>query len=572
MDKDTKNKLENKPENSDQMALDDVRRVRILSPSALVLKRFMRNRLAIVGSVIIISMFLFSFLGGLLISYAQSQLFMKEEYILRDYAHATYSADILTTAAEGYKLSVTARGTLVAAIKKGQDTAKSGDESYSITPLRADASWLVDAEVVVASGRKLGSDVSLSLSDGFDLPDAFLAEAVAQFNADAESFTWDGTDYRFQSSGRQVLVTSQKTAVLASRLVLSVIEPGFKTDYDLLYGMETAIAAGRTSFDGYDLREINGGYVVSQNGADKFIASPLSVQPQMSDVVISLSFREAIENAIQTSAAEFTFENEDYTIAGANGVFAIKKEQVTQLISRFESPSAAHVLGTDGVGMDVVTRLMYGGRISLMVGFVVVFLMVIIGIVMGGIAGYFGKFLDSLIMRLVDIFNCIPTMPLYMIIGAVMDGNKVDPSVRIYFLMLIMGFMSWPYIARVVRGQILSLREQEFMVATEATGVRVSRRIFRHLIPNAIPQLIVLATMGLGDVILAESALSFLGLGVKFPLASWGNILNSVNDMHIMTTYPAVWLPAGILILLTVLGFNFIGDGLRDAFDPKMKR
>ena len=123
-----------------------------------------------------------------------------------------------------------------------------------------------------------------------------------------------------------------------------------------------------------------------------------------------------------------------------------------------------------------------------------------------------------------------------------------------------------------VRGQILSLREQEFMIATEATGIRTSRRIFKHLIPNVIPQLIVIATMGLGNVILSEAALSFLGLGVKYPLASWGNIVNAVNDIYIMTNYLFVWVPAGILILITVLGFNFIGDGLRDAFDPKMKR
>ena len=123
-----------------------------------------------------------------------------------------------------------------------------------------------------------------------------------------------------------------------------------------------------------------------------------------------------------------------------------------------------------------------------------------------------------------------------------------------------------------VRGQILSLREQEFMVATEATGVRISRRIFRHLIPNVIPQLIVIATMGLGDVILMEATLSFLGIGVKFPYASWGNIVNAVNDVYVLTNFWFVWIPAGFLILLPVLGFNFVGDGLRDAFDPKMKR
>ncbi|MBN2882011.1 MAG: ABC transporter permease, partial [Clostridia bacterium] len=130
----------------------------------------------------------------------------------------------------------------------------------------------------------------------------------------------------------------------------------------------------------------------------------------------------------------------------------------------------------------------------------------------------------------------------------------------------------WPGIARMVRGQILSLREQEFMIATEATGISVSKRIFKHLIPNVMPQLIVISTLSLGGVILTESVLSFLGLGVKFPFASWGNIINAVSDVHVMTNYLFVWIPAGFCILITVLGFNFIGDGLRDAFDPRMKR
>jgi len=153
-----------------------------------------------------------------------------------------------------------------------------------------------------------------------------------------------------------------------------------------------------------------------------------------------------------------------------------------------------------------------------------------------------------------------------------MDAAHVDPQIRIYYLMLILGVLGWPGTARLVRGQILSLREQEFMTATEATGISVSRRIFKHLVPNVIPQLIVVATMGLGNIILTESTLSYLGLGVKFPYASWGNIISAVSTVYVMTNYWFVWIPAGLLILLTVLGFNFVGDGLRDAFDPKMKR
>ena len=138
--------------------------------------------------------------------------------------------------------------------------------------------------------------------------------------------------------------------------------------------------------------------------------------------------------------------------------------------------------------------------------------------------------------------------------------------------MMRLGFLGWPGIARLVRGQILSLREQEFMTAAEATGLSVHRRIFRHLIPNVIPQLIVTMTMSLGSTIITEATLSFLGLGVKFPFASWGNIINDVNDTYVLTNYWFIWIPAGVCLLLTVLAFNLVGDGLRDAFDPKMKR
>ena len=215
---------------------------------------------------------------------------------------------------------------------------------------------------------------------------------------------------------------------------------------------------------------------------------------------------------------------------------------------------------------------MYGGRVSLLIGFIVIFIETFIGVIFGGISGFFGGWVDNLIMRIVDVFYCIPTTPILITIGATMDAMRVTPSMRMVILMALLGFFGWASIARLVRGQILSLREQEFMTATEACGLSARRRIFKHLIPNVIPQLIVSCTMGLGSTILIEATLSFLGLGVKFPFASWGNIINDVNDIYVLTNYLFVWIPAGICIVLTVLAFNLVGDGLRDAFDPKMKR
>lgn len=288
-------------------------------------------------------------------------------------------------------------------------------------------------------------------------------------------------------------------------------------------------------------------------------------------------FKEAVALAIQEGTESFLYTDaagteDTYLLSEKNGQYLISRFQETRVIDTYAQPSKTHLLGTDANGMDMLARLMYGGRISLLIGFVVVIIEVIIGVIIGGVAGYFGGWIDNILMRLVDVIYCIPAMPLYLILGSIMDHYRASPTVRIYMLCVTMSTIGWVGIARIVRGQILSLREQEFMVAAEALGISVGRRIFKHLVPNVVPQLIVFSTMGLGEVILAEATLSYLGLGIKYPAASWGSIINAVNDSYVMTNYLFVWIPAGFLILLTVLAFNFIGDGLRDAFDPKMKR
>ena len=236
------------------------------------------------------------------------------------------------------------------------------------------------------------------------------------------------------------------------------------------------------------------------------------------------------------------------------------------------APSLVHLLGTDENGMDIFVRLMYGGRISLFIGFIVVFLETIIGVVLGGISGYFGGLVDQIIMRIVDIFNCIPTLPILLIASAVIDSWNLSPDQNIYVLMIIITIFGWSGTARIVRGQILSLREQEYITATEVMGLPTWRKIFKHLIPNVMPQLIVSMTLGLGSVILYESTLSYLGLGVQYPKAAWGTMIASTNDDTILKYHLNMWLPAGLLIVIAVLGFNFIGDGLRDAMDPKARK
>ena len=252
------------------------------------------------------------------------------------------------------------------------------------------------------------------------------------------------------------------------------------------------------------------------------------------------------------------------------GVMIIVKEDP---INRLARPSIKHLLGTDEGGKDVFVRLMYGGRLSLLVSFIAVILTTVLGVVLGGIAGYYGGWVDNVIMRLCDVLMCLPTLPLMLILGTVLTENGIPAQYYIYILMILLSGFSWPGMARLVRGQILFLREQEYMVAAEAMGYSSTRRIFKHLIPNVFPQIIVSMTMSLGGMILYESALSYLGLGVKPPFASWGTMVSIISGgaKDIMASTWA-WVPAGICIVLAVLGFNFIGDGLRDALDPKQRR
>lgn len=235
-------------------------------------------------------------------------------------------------------------------------------------------------------------------------------------------------------------------------------------------------------------------------------------------------------------------------------------------------PSAAHWLGTDMLGRDILLRVMLAGRVSLFVALIATVISVVVGATIGAIAGFYGKWVDTLFMRIADIFMALPTFPIVIILGVVLSDLKVNPDDRIFLLMAIIGLLNWTTIARLVRGQILSLREQEFMQATVALGLKDRRKIFRHLLPNTIPVIIVTATLSVANAILFESALSFLGVGVVPPNASWGNMISAANNLIDLDKRPWLWVPPGLCILATTVAINVIGDGLRDAMDPKAKK
>lgn len=237
-----------------------------------------------------------------------------------------------------------------------------------------------------------------------------------------------------------------------------------------------------------------------------------------------------------------------------------------------KAPSLRHWMGTDQLGRDILTRLMSGGRISLTIGIASMTLSIIIGTILGAVSGFYGKIVDSIIMRFADILMSIPSLPLLIILAALMSEWKIPQESRIYLVMVMLSLVGWPGLARLIRGQILSLKEQSFMDAAEVLGLSDKRKIFSHLIPNTIPLLIVIATLGVAGAILNESTLSFLGLGVTPPTASWGNMIDAANSFMDFKNRPWLWIPPGAALLLTIISINLMGDGLRDALDPKMKR
>ena len=274
----------------------------------------------------------------------------------------------------------------------------------------------------------------------------------------------------------------------------------------------------------------------------------------------------------ESGKTEYAVATSTYTVDGVE--YTVRQTTEKYLKDNFLSaPSAEHILGTDNEGYDVFVRLMYGGRISLTVSFIAVLLITVLGVVLGGVAGYFGGAIDNVIMRLCDILMCLPGVPILLIISTILDASDIDAKYRIYLLMVYLTFISWTGTARLVRGQILSLREQEYMVAAEAMGYSTFRKIFKHLVPNVMPQLIVQMSLSLGSMILYEATLSYLNLGVKAPYAAWGTMINIIStNQDVLQNHWYVWVPAGICIVIAVLGFNFVGDGLRDALDPKARR
>jgi len=538
-------------------SLNDDRRVKVLSPGMLVAKRFIRNRMAVTGLVILIFMFIFSFIGGLVSPYGQDQFFYTDKTIRKSFGEAKENTEFRYGSNSDELFGLTAQAKAMLAIQQGKDTFNFSNHNYTMNKV-SDEMFTISCDGVMV-GYAAKDMVNADAADQ-KLSFEFNYQALTAYATGAKEFTADGVTYALAEDGGVTLDGADYAYI--SRYLVQAISPDVFLSRDFKDKLLATIATaqdGKATFTYTDESLIMDEPEQTEDGEN--------ANGQTSGINTEDPNAPKQDDTSNTATAEYDLE-----FKAATNSWQILQEKSSRQYDQYSFPNMKHWLGTDMYGMDMLTRLMYGGRVSLLIGFIVIIIETVIGVIFGGISGYFGGWVDNLIMRIVDIFYCIPSMPVIIILGAAMDASRVDPTVRMIYLMLILGFLGWAGIARLVRGQILSLREQEYMAAAEACGLSVSRRIFKHLIPNVVPQLIVTCTMGLGSVIITEATLSFLGLGVKFPFASWGNIISDVNNTHVLTTYWFIWIPAGVLLLLTVLAFNLVGDGLRDAFDPKMKR
>ena len=492
-------------------SLSDDRRVKVLSPGTLVAKRFFRNRLAVVGLTILAVMFIFSFIGGLVSPYGQDEVFYRDDIQMKEYA------------------------------------ALSENTEY---------------RYLIADGQEFGAILQAQLTLHMGKDDSFSYKGV---NYD---ITEEGDSLYSVSSGGTLLAVAYKDIVNPS-------VTGEKFSFSFSFNALKAHVTGETEFtaDGKTYTMDDGSVML--NGEEVAYISRYVIQSKVSGTVISKEFKERVIEAAGKGETQIEYTNENGEVREiqleynpAKYQWSIKEGTVTRVFDAYSFPNKVHPLGTDKNGMDMLTRLMYGGRVSLCIGFIVVIISATLGVILGGISGYFGGWVDNLIMRIVDIFYCIPSTPLIIILGAAMDGMRVDPQVRMLYLMLILGFLGWPGIARLVRGQILSLREQEYVLAAQATGAKGRWIITRHLVPNCMSVIFISTALQIPNAIFTESFLSYLGLGVNAPMPSLGSLAS--DALNGLTSYPYRMVIPALVISLIVLSLNLFGDGLRDAFDPKL--
>ena len=250
-----------------------------------------------------------------------------------------------------------------------------------------------------------------------------------------------------------------------------------------------------------------------------------------------------------------------FSVIFAPWIMPFEPQEIDLLAIR-KPPSTVHLLGTDLTGRDMLTRILYGGRVSLLIGLLAVIIRTTIGLLLGAVSGYFGGAVDFVIQRVVDIMMVFPTIFLLLILVAAFAPTPLT-------LLVALGLLSWPFDARIFRGQILSIRELDYILAARSIGTKNWGIIRQHIVPNVMPLVLVNMTLGIGETIIAEAGISFLGLGVQPPTPSWGNMVTAANNLTLIQRFWWLWIPPGVVLVSTVVALNLVGDALRDILDPR---
>ncbi len=431
---------ENRINNNEQLALDDGRRVKVLSPGMMVFKRFIRNKLAIAGIIILTFMFVFSFLGGVISPYRQDQVFYKTDSANKEYASAVVNNEYRFFTPDGAQLSTLVRANFSRVVKDAgeDDVAFEADgASWNVHRL-GENFYAIGTAKELGSVTMLGKIVDVKAKPGEEISDAVKDAALKAVQGGSLQFEADGQSYMLtKGKAKSYTLGTMSEAGVASLLNFNAFsgeDDALVSGYGFRRAAELALRSGEQTFeaDGEAYRLDSDGddsAVIYRANSDEAMASVSNVivSPMTTGATLEMDYKAAVAEAISQKQMAFEYvnaagETEKHTIRMRGNNYIIYTEQQTYLIDMYAAPSMAHPLGTDDHGMDVLTRLMYGGRISLMVGFVVMLLENLIGIIIGGISGYFGGWVDTLLMRFVDLFNSIPYYPMMIIAGAIMDA------------------------------------------------------------------------------------------------------------------------------------------------------
>lgn len=535
-------------------SLNDDRRVKVLSPGMLVAKRFIRNRMAVTGLVILIFMFIFSFIGGLVSPYGQDQFFYTDKTIRKSFGEAKENTEFRYGSNSDELFGLTAQAKAMLAIQQGKDSFNFSNHNYTMNKV-SDEMFTISCDGVMV-GYAAKDMVNADAADQ-KLSFEFNYQALTAYATGAKEFTADGVTYALAEDGGVTLDGADYAYI--SRYLVQAISPDVFLSRDFKDKLLATIATaqdGKATFTYTDESLIMNEPEQTEDGEN--------ADGQTSGINTEDPNAPKQDDTSNTATAEYDLE-----FKAATNSWQILQEKSSRQYDQYSFPNMKHWLGTDMYGMDMLIRLMYGGRVSLLIGFIVIIIETVIGVIFGGISGYFGGWVDILLMRVTEIVGAIPFLPFALVLSAILQSSDLHENTRIFIIMLILGLLSWTGLAKLIRGQILAEREKEFVTAARSMGVKEGRIAFKHILPNVISVILVSVTLDFAGCMLTESSLSYLGFGVQLPRPTWGNMLDGSRNALVIQSYWWRWVFPALFLSIVVICINIIGDTLREVLDPK---